>query len=404
MEDLSGKQFGQYRIVAPLGEGGMASVYKAYQPSVDRYVALKVLPSYYAADPTFVKRFEHEAKVIASLEHPNILPVHDFGESEGFAYLVMRFVEGGTLSDVMTGKPLPLERVSRLIGQIASALDYAHSKGVIHRDIKPSNVLTDKQGNCLLSDFGLAKVLMASPKFTTSGAFIGTPTYASPEQCMGAELDHRSDIYSLGVMLYEMVVGRPPYDAETPMAVVIKHVHDPLPLPHSLAPDIPDAVEKVILKALAKNPNDRYQSAGEMSTALDAVAKAGVAAPDKTAAPPKKVEEPGATQVLQPAGKTVKLEPGQKRRIPAWGLAVGCAVILLALAGVAVLGGVGLGLWTFSQKTPAARLATATHGLIGPATRTATAAPLSARTQTPSIETPGNPRCYDPAPCLAANG
>ena len=269
MEDLTGKQLGAYQLIAPLGEGGMAVVYKAYQPSMERYVALKILPKHFAAEPDFVRRFKQEAKIIASLEHPNILPVHDYGEADGYTYIVMRYVEGKTLADLLQGRPLPLPQICEIVTKVASALNYAHSRGVVHRDVKPSNVLIDQQDNPLLSDFGVAKMILSSEKFTASGAFIGTPTYASPEQCLGSNnLDGRSDVYSLGVMLYEMATGRPPFNAETPMAVVLKHINDPLPLPRQLNPTLPESVERVILKALAKQPENRYQTAGEMAEAL----------------------------------------------------------------------------------------------------------------------------------------
>lgn len=268
MEDLSGKQLNQYRIIGPLGEGGMAAVYRGYQPSMDRDVAIKILPRHYASEPGFLERFKQEAKVIASLEHPHILPVHDYGEAEGYTYLVMRFVDGGTLAQLLGGQPLPQADIRRIVGQIAGALDHAHSLGVVHRDIKPSNILIDRQGNCLLSDFGIAKIVESTAELTQSGAFLGTPKYASPEQGLGRKIDGRSDIYSLGVILYEMATGRAPFTAETPMALIVKHAHDPLPPPRTVNPDLPEALERVILKALAKNPEDRFQTAGEVATAL----------------------------------------------------------------------------------------------------------------------------------------
>ena len=274
MEDLAGRQLGQYRIVARLGEGGMATVYRAYQPRMDRYVALKVLPRHYASDPTFVGRFEQEAKVIANLEHPSILPVHDYGEDDGYTYLVMRYVPAGTLADEMSQGPLAMGRVLQVLSQVGAALDHAHARGVIHRDIKPSNILIDEESNCFLTDFGIAKMLEAAAQLTVTGGFVGTPTYASPEQCLGRDLDGRSDIYSLGVMLYEMATGRVPFDAETPMAVAIKKLHDPLPLPSSANPELSQPLEGVILKALAREPGDRYAVAGDMVRALAAAIEA----------------------------------------------------------------------------------------------------------------------------------
>ena len=332
MEDLTGRQLGQYRIVGPLGQGGMAAVYKAYQASVERYVALKILPSHYSRDADFVRRFKREAKVIAGLEHPNILPIHDHGEADGFTYIVMRFVEGGTLKDLLHGAPLPLSQTCQLISQIAAALDHAHSKGIIHRDVKPSNVLLDSHGNCLLTDFGIARILEATGRFTSTGAFLGTPTYASPEQAMGRALDGRSDVYSLGIMLFEITTGHPPFDAETPMAILIKHIHDPLPMPRAVNPELPEAVERVILKALAKEPADRYQTAGEMAKALAAAATAGMS-----------FEEIAASGWL--GGPPASERPAaSRRRIPFWGwAAIGLAAACL---GVATVGG---GIWLVSR-------------------------------------------------------
>jgi len=286
MEDLTGKQLGPYQIVAPLGEGGMAAVYKAYQPAMDRYVALKVLPRHFASDPQFVTRFQQEARVVAQLQHPHILPVFDFGEADGYTYIVMPFVKSGTLTDLLKGPALSLQQVRTLVTQIGTALDYAHARGLIHRDVKPSNVLIDETGNCLLTDFGLAKIMEGSIHLTTSGAIMGTPAYMSPEQGLGQKIDRRSDIYSLGVILYEMAVGRTPYVAETPMAVVIKHINDPLPPPHVVNPDLAEAVERVILKALAKNPFDRFATAGEMVRALQAAIPETATAAAHPQAPP----------------------------------------------------------------------------------------------------------------------
>ncbi len=264
MEDLSGKQLGKYQVIAPLGEGGMAAVYKAFQPGMDRYVALKILPRHFARDPEFLGRFDQEARVIANLQHPHILPVHDYGESDTYTYLVMPLVETGTLADLMTGEPVDLQRIRRVITQVGDALDYAHSQQLIHRDVKPSNVLIDTRGNCLLTDFGIAKMVEGTSHFTQTGAVIGTPRYMSPEQGSGEKLTLASDIYSLGVVMYEMATGRAPFDAETPMAIVIKHMHSPLPPPRDLNPALPHSVERVILKAMAKEPGDRFKSAADM--------------------------------------------------------------------------------------------------------------------------------------------
>jgi serine/threonine protein kinase len=267
----SSKRSAQYQIIEKIGEGGMAAVYKAYQPGLDRYVAVKVLPPLHAKQPGFSQRFQREAKAIANLHQQNILPVYDSGQEEDYSFIVMRHVEGArTLKEVMQ-TPLSLSQVAHLVGQIASALDYAHRQGVVHRDVKPANVLMDGDW-ALLTDFGLAKMTEASVALTGTGVGIGTPAYMSPEQGQGLRVDHRTDIYSLGIILYEMLTGRIPHEAETPIAIVFKRATEPLPLPRTLNPKIPEAVERVILKALAREPGDRFASAGEMAAALKGAA------------------------------------------------------------------------------------------------------------------------------------
>jgi serine/threonine protein kinase len=270
---LAGQTLGQYRLVERIGRGGMATVYKAYQPSLDRYVAVKVLPTYLAHDPDFAARFRREARAIARLNHPHILPVHDFGQEGELSYIVMRYVEGGTLKKIL-GQPLALDRTVDILAQIGDALDYAHQQGVIHRDVKPANVLMDQGRWAFLSDFGLAKIVAASVQLTKTGVGLGTPAYMSPEQAQGKPVDAQSDIYSLGIMLFEMLTGQVPFDADTPLAVLIKHLTAPLPLPRKVNPDIPEPVERVILKAVAKAPEDRYRRVSEMVEALRRAAMA----------------------------------------------------------------------------------------------------------------------------------
>jgi hypothetical protein len=270
---LTGQTIGKYRIVEHLGRGGMAEVYKAYQPSLDRYVALKLMHAFLAGDQDFIARFEREAKNVAALRYPNIIQVFDFDVHNGAPFMVMEFIEGGTLKSHIealsrAGTPLELGEAVRIIREVGRALAYAHQRSMIHRDVKPANVLLDAGNRVILTDFGIAKIL-TGPSFTMTGATVGTPAYMSPEQSLGRPGDHRSDIYALGVMLYQLATGQLPYEADTPLAVMLKHVNEPLPLPRTFAPDLPEGLERIILKSMAKNPDDRFQSADEMLAQLD---------------------------------------------------------------------------------------------------------------------------------------
>jgi serine/threonine protein kinase len=269
MTELDNIQLGQYKLLEAIGHGGMATVYKAYQESLDRYVAIKVLLS--NRDPQFAARFKREARAIAALQHHNILPIYDYGEQDGLLYFVMQYVDTGVTLHDLLGRPIaPIEGI-QLVLHVLNALQYAHMRGVIHRDIKPANVLLPSPSWALLADFGIAKLLNDSQHLTMTGFIIGTAAYMAPEQAAGKPIDARTDLYSLGVVLYEMLTGRVPFDAETPMAMLTKHVYEPPPPPRSLNPNLSPVVAAVLLRALEKNPNDRYQSASEMATDLERV-------------------------------------------------------------------------------------------------------------------------------------
>ncbi|MBZ0298519.1 MAG: protein kinase [Anaerolineae bacterium] len=241
----------------------MATVYKGYQEEIDRFVAIKVLPPHPGQDSEFAERFQLEARTIARLQHPHILPVYDYGQEGDTLYLVVAYIEGGSLSDRIDRGPMALKTVESYLREIASALDFAHRQGVVHRDIKPDNILINTEGYTLLADFGIAKLVSSSTKLTATGGLVGTPAYMAPEQAQGGEITPAVDIYSLGVVAYEMVTGRQPYTADTPIHVMMKHVTEPVPRISSAKQDLPLALESVMLRVMAKHPEDRYATATE---------------------------------------------------------------------------------------------------------------------------------------------
>ena len=265
------EKIGRYEIRAELGRGGMATVYRAFDPSFDREVAIKVLPREFLHDPQFKDRFKREIKTIAALEHPAIVPVYDVGEEDDQPYFVMRFMPGGSLSQQIEKGKFSLADSARIIERLASALAYAHRKGVVHRDLKPDNILFDSNGEPFISDFGVAKFDSSSTNLTGSG-IIGTPAYMSPEQAQGDKVDNRSDIYGLGVIIFQMLSGQQPYRADTPMGVVLKHVTDPVPEILKANPSLPPATDTVIKTAMAKNREERYKTATDLSAALKSAA------------------------------------------------------------------------------------------------------------------------------------
>jgi serine/threonine protein kinase len=266
------RKFGRYEIKAEIGRGGMAIVYNAFDPRFEREVALKVLPREMLRDVQSRIRFEREAKTIAMLEDPAIVPVYDFGEEDGQPYFVMRFMTGGSLSDKMRKGPMTVQDASHILTHLAPALDEAHAKGIIHRDLKPGNILFDQFSEPYISDFGIAK-LFASQANVTGSSIIGTPAYMSPEQAQGETIDGRSDIYALGVILFEMLTGQQPYHGDTPMNVVVKQITNPVPHILDVRPDLPPDIGVIIEKAMAKDPNVRFQSTKSLSDALNAVAR-----------------------------------------------------------------------------------------------------------------------------------
>lgn len=277
MTYLVGQSLGKYHILEQLGEGGMATVYKALDTKLERHVAVKVIRSDQFGSNAMEKmllRFEREGKALAKLKHPNIVKIMDYGEENGIPYLVMDYLPGGMLKQRMQGKAMPWRDAARLLLPVCRALGHAHEMGIIHRDIKPSNILISESGEPMLTDFGIARIIAGDEptmEITNTGAGIGTPEYMAPEQGIG-KTDERSDIYALGVVYYQMVTGRLPYTADTPMAVMLKKNTEPLPRPTQYVPGLPEGVERFLIKALQKDPKNRYSSAEAICSALEQIA------------------------------------------------------------------------------------------------------------------------------------
>lgn len=278
MQELIGKSLGKYRIVERLARGGMAEIYKAYQNNLDRYVAIKIMHAHLSSDPGFMVRFEREAKSIAALHHPHIVQVLDYDIEGDMPYIVMELIEGISLKTHIKnlsrrGELVPLKKTARIIREIGQALSYAHQQNMVHRDVKSSNVIVEGgemlKGRSVLTDFGLVKIL-AAPGHTITEATLGTPAYMAPEQGLGEQGDQRSDIYSLGVVLFELTTGRLPFEGGTLVATMLKHIQEEVPQPHLLNPELPASVESVIFKSMAKHPEDRYQTADEMVAYMEA--------------------------------------------------------------------------------------------------------------------------------------
>lgn len=392
---------GRYELNRELGRGGMAIVYLARDPLFGRQVALKVLPSQFKLDKQYLVRFQREAKVIAALEHPYIVPVYDYGEEGDQPYIVMRYMSGGTLTERMRAGPMPPAQAATIVQRLAEALDEAHSQGIVHRDLKPTNVLFDSRGQPYLSDFGIAKILEdAVTSSLTGSGVVGTPTYMSPEQAMGdRHIDHRSDIYALGVMVYEMLVGRHPYEATTPMRVLLKHISDPVPqvdLAELQRLGLTTGFNAILSKALAKKPEERYATAAQLAGPLATLA-ASPAAPLEASSEPIQVVQPVVTRSLAEGGgaaatlvssmRTSTTSPPVASASPTipWRWLLGGAFGMALIVGV-----LGLGMWLGSvvNQTPTPTL-TSTQAMAATSPLTiATAVPTQPANLPMFTETP----------------
>ncbi len=401
---MIGKTLGNCQIMEELGRGGMAVVYKAYQPSLNRYVAVKVLPPQLGVDREFVERFQREARAAAGLRHPNIVVIHDVGHDEGVYYIVMEYLEGRTLKKVIDREsPMSPGRVQGIVEQVGKALDYAHRRGFIHRDVKPSNIFVGEGDRITLTDFGIAKAASEGQQLTREGILMGTPEYMSPEQASGGKVDHRTDLYALGVVLYQMVVGRTPFRGATPHATLHAVIYESPPPPRQVNPRVTPALESVVMKAVAKKPGDRFQSGAEMGSALNSAASKR----EEVAAVPPPPRRPAPTEVVAPRQEA---QPSDKRSPVVWILAAIAAVLVVLLGVLLVLafrasdGGGTAALPTtpaIAWKTPT----TDAGGAVPTATKasTATTSPGTDVLPTETAETPETPLPPTDTPAAATD-
>lgn len=384
------KMIGRYEIRGELGRGGMATVYHGYDPRFEREVAIKLMPpEMLHADPQFRVRFEREAKIIAQLEHPSIVPVYDVGEENGQPYFVMRYMGGGSLSERIKEKRYTIEEAVRILEQLAPGLDEAHTKDIVHRDLKPGNILFTSKNVPLISDFGIAKFTQGEAGNMTGSAIIGTPAYMAPEQASGEGVDGRTDIYALGVILYEMLTGQQPYQADTPLALAIKHITDPVPRILEANPNLPIWMEKVISTSMAKDKDDRFSTAVEMIETIKAFMR-GEAVPE--------IKNKGqATLKVSPYNKTVTAAKPQKRASMA-AFAIGGVLLLALLAGGVFLLGRNMFQSANEAETPAV--------VVEAATQTSIPVVVIENTEAPHTEeaTPETPTENAPQPKPALPG
>jgi serine/threonine-protein kinase len=381
-DELIGKTIGGYQILDVVGKGGMATVYRAQQVSMNRVVAVKVLPVQFLNDDTYLQRFNQEVAIVSKLEHRSIVPVHDYGEHNGQPYIVMRYMPGGSVDDLLNDGPLEPERILDIYEQIAPALDYAHSKNVLHRDLKPSNILLDDDGGAYLTDFGIARVLgeQQASGITTQGV-VGTPSYMSPEQAQGLALDGRSDIYALGIMLFELATGRRPFESDTPYGVAVLQVTAPPPSPRTYNPQLSFAFEQVIYMALRKKREERYPNAVALVDALKRALNKPVMTvhdtqpsfqrPPVPQAQPQMVQPPPAQPVYalpsNPAANPAQVPSGYSQPVPrrrpsrpsslwvsaAVGALLGCGVLaVVALIALIIVSNMASGAPADPTRTP----------------------------------------------------
>jgi serine/threonine-protein kinase len=408
----------------------MATVYKCHEAALERQVALKVLPKEFLHDETFAERFRREARTVANLEHPNIVPIHASGIEQGTPWMAMRFVSGGSLSSLIKERRLDHRQIVEVLRGVAEALDYAHSRGVVHRDVKPQNVLLDEAGRVYLADFGIAKIVESSSQLTQTGTITGTPQYMAPEQAKGGTIDYRADIYALGVVAYELLTGSPPFSADTPVGILLKHCSEPVPRPAATL--VPGAATETLVKCLAKEPGDRWASASEFVTALEdglfvsasvptwsAPAPAGGTVTVRSPAPsPRRSTTMGVSPASHSTGTTAR--PATPR--PAPPSAHRPAIVLGVAALIALL--LTLAYSTATRPRPDPKRASASEDAGVPATLAAappargalspssTLAPsnptLALRTQAPAIQappatsSPSSPRAAESQPTPAA--